>query len=121
MNAYEQLEAIHDRLEENGANEKSVELVEKFLKRAESERCALNASRYLSVGNRPVLAVLAELKRVRLVELFDRLEEQLVQCAWLRSRPAAYDHVILSRCGCQVFGLYLRTSLTGLPRIVAPR
>ena len=38
MNAYEQLEAIRDRLEENGANEKSVELVEKFLKRAESER-----------------------------------------------------------------------------------
>ena len=38
MNAYEQLEAIRDRLEENGANEKSIEMVEKFLKRAESER-----------------------------------------------------------------------------------
>jgi hypothetical protein len=38
LNAYEQLEAIRDRLEENGANEKSVEMVEKFLKRAESER-----------------------------------------------------------------------------------
>ena len=38
MNAYEQLEAIHYRLELNGANEDTVALVEKFLKRAESER-----------------------------------------------------------------------------------
>ncbi len=38
MNAYEQLELIRDRLEENGASEDSVALVEKFLKRAESER-----------------------------------------------------------------------------------
>lgn len=38
MNAYEQLLAIRDRLEQNGASEDSVELVEKFLKRAESER-----------------------------------------------------------------------------------
>ena len=38
MNAYEQLEAIRDRLEQNGANEDSITMVEKFLKRAESER-----------------------------------------------------------------------------------
>lgn len=43
LNAYEQLEAIRDRLEENGANEKSIELVEKFLKRAESERYSATA------------------------------------------------------------------------------
>lgn len=38
MNAYEQLVAIRDRLEQNGANEDSIVLVEKFMKRAESER-----------------------------------------------------------------------------------
>jgi hypothetical protein len=38
VNAYEQLELIRDRLEQNGASEDSIELVEKFLKRAESER-----------------------------------------------------------------------------------
>lgn len=38
MNAYEQLAAIRDRLEQNGASEDSIELVEKFMKRAESER-----------------------------------------------------------------------------------
>ncbi|WIG57259.1 MAG: hypothetical protein OJF49_000003 [Ktedonobacterales bacterium] len=38
MNAYEQLEFIRDRLEQNGANEDSIALVEKFLKRAEPER-----------------------------------------------------------------------------------
>ncbi len=40
MNAYEQLEAIRDRLEQNGASEDSVAMVEKFLKRAESERAS---------------------------------------------------------------------------------
>lgn len=38
MNAYEQLVAIRERLELNGANEKSVALVEKFIARAEPER-----------------------------------------------------------------------------------
>lgn len=38
MNAYEQLEAIRDNLEQNGAHEDSIALVEKFMKRAESER-----------------------------------------------------------------------------------
>ena len=38
MNAYEQLVAIRDQLEQNGASEESVALVEKFLNRAESER-----------------------------------------------------------------------------------
>lgn len=38
MNAYEQLVAIRDRLEQNGASEDSIELVEKFMKRAEFER-----------------------------------------------------------------------------------
>lgn len=38
MNAYEQLEAIRDQLELNGAHEDSITLVEKFLRRAESER-----------------------------------------------------------------------------------
>lgn len=38
MNAYEQLEAIRDQLEQNGASEESIALVEKFLKRAETER-----------------------------------------------------------------------------------
>jgi hypothetical protein len=38
VNAYEQLEAIIDRLEQNGASEDSIELVERFLKRAEPER-----------------------------------------------------------------------------------
>ncbi len=38
VNAYEQLEAIRDRLELNGASEDSVALVEKFIARAEPER-----------------------------------------------------------------------------------
>jgi hypothetical protein len=38
VNAYEQLVAIRDQLELNGAHEDSVALVEKFIKRAESER-----------------------------------------------------------------------------------
>src|SRR5215468_10833894 len=38
VNAYEQLEAIIDRLEQNGASEASIVLVEKYLKRAEPER-----------------------------------------------------------------------------------
>ena len=38
MNAYEQLVAIRDRLELNGASEDSVALVEKFIARAEPER-----------------------------------------------------------------------------------
>ena len=38
MNAYEQLEAIRDQLEQNGASEDSIEFVDKFIKRAESER-----------------------------------------------------------------------------------
>lgn len=38
MNAYEQLVDIRDRLEQNGASEDSIELVEKFIKRAESEK-----------------------------------------------------------------------------------
>ena len=38
MNAYEQLTTIRDQLELNGASEDSIELVEKFLRRAESER-----------------------------------------------------------------------------------
>lgn len=38
MNAYEQLVAIRDRLELNGANEDSITLVEKFIGRAEPER-----------------------------------------------------------------------------------
>lgn len=38
MNAYEQLAAIRDQLELNGAHEDSITLVEKFLKRAEFER-----------------------------------------------------------------------------------
>ncbi len=38
MNAYEQLATIKHQLELNGAHEDTVALVEKFLKRAESER-----------------------------------------------------------------------------------
>jgi hypothetical protein len=38
VNAYEQLVAIRERLERNGANEASIELIDKFLTRAESER-----------------------------------------------------------------------------------
>ncbi|HEX8732549.1 MAG: hypothetical protein KGO05_06850 [Chloroflexota bacterium] len=38
MNAYEQLVAIRERLELNGASEDSVALVEKFITRAEPER-----------------------------------------------------------------------------------
>lgn len=38
MNVYEQLVAIKDRLEQNGASEDSISLVEKFIQRAESER-----------------------------------------------------------------------------------
>jgi hypothetical protein len=38
VNVYEQLVAIKGRLEENGASEDSVALVEKFIERAESER-----------------------------------------------------------------------------------
>ncbi len=43
MNAYEQLEAIRDQLEQNGAHEDSISLVEKFLARAESERNSATA------------------------------------------------------------------------------
>jgi tryptophan 2,3-dioxygenase len=38
VNAYEQLLAIRDRLEHIGGNEASIDLVDKFLARAESER-----------------------------------------------------------------------------------
>jgi hypothetical protein len=38
MNAYEQLTMIRDQLEQNGANEDTISLVEKFVARAESER-----------------------------------------------------------------------------------
>lgn len=38
MNAYEQLGAIRYQLELNGANEDTIALIDKFLKRAESER-----------------------------------------------------------------------------------
>lgn len=38
VNAYEQLLVIRDRLEQNGANEASIDLVDKYLDRAESER-----------------------------------------------------------------------------------
>lgn len=38
MNVYEQLLAIRDQLEQNGAHEDSVALVEKFIARAQSER-----------------------------------------------------------------------------------
>lgn len=38
MNAYEQLSAIREQLEQNGAHEDSIALVEKFLRRAETER-----------------------------------------------------------------------------------
>lgn len=38
MNAFEQLLAIRDRLEQNGASEDSITMIEKFLDRAESER-----------------------------------------------------------------------------------
>ena len=38
MNIYEQLVSIRDRLEQNGAHEDSIALVEKFIGRAESER-----------------------------------------------------------------------------------
>jgi hypothetical protein len=38
MNAYEQLTMIRDQLEQNGASEETIALVEKFVVRAESER-----------------------------------------------------------------------------------
>jgi hypothetical protein len=38
VNAYDQLSAIREQLEQNGAHEDTITLVEKFLKRAESER-----------------------------------------------------------------------------------
>lgn len=38
MNVYEQLLSIRDRLEQNGAHEDSIALVDKFIGRAESER-----------------------------------------------------------------------------------
>jgi hypothetical protein len=38
MNAYEQLLAIRDRLELNGASEDSIDMIDKFLERVTSER-----------------------------------------------------------------------------------
>jgi hypothetical protein len=38
VNVYEQLLLIRNRLEQNGASEDSIELVDKFIGRAESER-----------------------------------------------------------------------------------
>jgi hypothetical protein len=38
VNAYEQLLAIRDRLEQNGASEDSIDMVDKYLARASTER-----------------------------------------------------------------------------------
>jgi hypothetical protein len=38
MNAYEQFLAIRDRLEMNGASEDSIDLIDKYIDRAETER-----------------------------------------------------------------------------------
>ncbi|MBA3826013.1 MAG: hypothetical protein H0X24_19200 [Ktedonobacterales bacterium] len=38
MNAYEQFLSIRDRLEMNGASEDSIDLIDKYIDRAESER-----------------------------------------------------------------------------------
>ena len=38
MNAYEQLMAIRERLEQNGANEASIEMIDTYLAKAEPER-----------------------------------------------------------------------------------
>jgi hypothetical protein len=57
MNAYEQLLAIRDRLELNGASEDSIEMIDKFLARAESER--------ESEANVPMAMMLKHLLRQR--------------------------------------------------------
>ncbi len=46
MNAYEHLLTIRDALEQNGANEDTIDMIDKFLKRAEPERnSATNVTR----------------------------------------------------------------------------
>lgn len=93
MNAYEQLEAIRDRLEENGANERSIELVEKFIKRAESERYSATAV--------PQVMMLRHLLKQREAldnfEIYNDLQEVMGEIEGRRARPdedsapAAYE------------------------------
>ena len=93
LNAYEQLEAIRDRLEENGANEKSIELVEKFLKRAESER--------YSATSVPQIMMLRHLIKQREAldnfEVYNDLQELMGEIEGRRASrdedaaPAAYE------------------------------
>jgi hypothetical protein len=90
MNAYEQLLAIRDRLELNGASEDSIDMIDKYLDRAESER--------ESSANVPLAMMLKHLLRQRealdsdaiyndLQELIDgerppRRDEDAVPYAW---------------------------------------
>jgi hypothetical protein len=93
LNAYEQLEAIRDQLEENGANERSIELVEKFLKRAESER--------YSATSVPQIMMLRHLLKQREAldnfEIYNDLQELMGEIEGRRASrdedaaPAAYE------------------------------
>ena len=93
MNAYEQLEAIRDRLEENGANERSIELVEKFLTRAESER-------YSATSVPQVMMIRHLLKQREALDnfaIYNDLQELMGEIEGRRARPdedaapAAYE------------------------------
>lgn len=79
MNAYEQLLAIRDRLELNGASEDSIDMIDKFLARAESERD--------SEANVPMAMMLKHLLRQREALDNDAIYNDLQEVMEGSSRP----------------------------------
>ncbi|SRR5579875_1970445 len=80
MNAYEQLLAIRDRLELNGASEDSIEMIDKYLARVESERD--------SNTNVPMTMMLKHLLRQREALDNDAVYNDLQELMEGSSRPA---------------------------------
>jgi hypothetical protein len=80
MNAYESLLAIRDRLEENGASEDSIAMVDKFLDRAEPERD--------SATNVPMAMIVKHLLRQRETLDNDAIYNDLQEILDGTTRPA---------------------------------
>jgi hypothetical protein len=80
VNAYEQLSEIRMRLEENGANEASIELIDKFIKQAEPTRD--------SDTNVPMAMMLRHLLRQREVLSNDAIFNDLQELVDDRPRPS---------------------------------
>ncbi len=79
MNAYEQLLAIRDRLELNGASEDSIDMIDKYLTKVESER--------ESSTNVPLAMMLKHLLRQREVLDNDAIYNDLQEVVEGTSRP----------------------------------